>query len=99
MHVHFITIEIGVVGCCHRQVHPEGRKRKHFHSVAHYRHFVQAWLSVKQYKVAIIQVTFNDVTRLEMNVRPVMQLAEVNLSLVMTYDVLGSRPLFRTITN
>jgi len=59
--VHFVTIEISVVGSANAFVEAESPARHNFGSVCHYRHSMKAWLSVEQYCVAIRDMTFNNV--------------------------------------
>ena len=67
--------------------------------MAHYRHFMKTRLSVKQHIISISQMTLYYVTRLKMNIWPEVNLAQIDLSLVMPNYVLCSRPQVRTIVH
>ena len=47
VHVHLITVEIGVIGRADGQVQPEGVVGKDSHAMAHHTHSVESWLTVE----------------------------------------------------
>lgn len=53
MKIHFISIEIGVIGRCHGKIQTECGERKDFDFVRHETHFVKCWLSIEYYNVAV----------------------------------------------
>ena len=54
MHVHFITVEIGVVRGCDTQVETERLKVKDFDSVTHHGHLVEGRLTVEYHIVFVL---------------------------------------------
>lgn len=54
VHVHFVTVEISVVGCTHRQVQTESVVGQNSDSVAHHTHSVESWLSVEKHIVPVL---------------------------------------------
>ena len=65
--------------------------------MTHNRHLMQGWLTIEQDIVTVLQVSLNFVADLEMHVRSIAKHCKVDLSLIMTDDVLSSGPLTRTI--
>ena len=47
MHVHFITIKIGIVWSGHRKIQSECLERKYFDSVPHKGHLMKRRLTIK----------------------------------------------------
>ena len=68
MHVHLVTIEIGVIRRSHRQVEPEGGVWQDADPVAHHGHLMQRRLTVKDDHVAIHHVPFHNISWLQMAV-------------------------------
>ena len=91
MHVHLITIEIGVVWRRYRQVEPERGVREDADTVTHHGHFMQRWLTVEDDHVAIHHVPFYDVSRLQMAVPVRPQKPEIEPGPVISDNVLGPR--------
>lgn len=67
--------------------------------MAHNRHLVQGWLSVKENIVTILEMPLNFVADFQMHVGPVAQQGKINLSFIMSYDVLCAGPLIWTVLN
>eukprot|EP00967_Tisochrysis_lutea_P106952 scaffold164447_cov19-Tisochrysis_lutea.AAC.1 len=59
MHVHLITVEVGVVGRGDRQVEAESGVGQDAHAVAHHTHFVQRGLTVEEHQVSVMQVALH----------------------------------------
>ena len=93
MKIHFVSIEVCIVRRCHRQIQTESRVRQDLDQMTHDGHLVKRGLSVEEHIVAVLQVPLNLVADLQVDVRPIPQHREVNLSLVMPDDVLGAGPL------
>ena len=62
MHVHLVTIEVGVVGRTDRGMESKGPIWKNLHIVGHDRHSVKRRLSVEYYDVTVRDVSFHDET-------------------------------------
>lgn len=90
VHVHFIAVEVGVVGGGHAQVESEGRKWEYFDAVAHHAHFVERWLAVEQHDVVGDDVAFHYVPDVQVAVQ-VNALGQVDHHAIFLYDVVGTR--------
>ena len=64
MHVHLVTIKVGVVRRRHAQVEAKRAVRHDAHAVTHDTHLVQARLAVEQHQVAVLHVALNLVAEL-----------------------------------
>jgi len=62
VHVHFITIEVGVVGRTDCRVEPEGPAFHDLDTVGHDAHPVQRWLTVEEHDIPIAELAFDRVT-------------------------------------
>ena len=60
VHVHFVTVEVGVVRRTDGRVHPESLSREDLDIVRHDTHLVQRRLSVEENDIAVAQVPFDD---------------------------------------
>jgi len=58
---------------------------------------VEGWLPIEHYVVTVLEVAFHDVAVLEVHVRPLFELGEVDLATIDSDNILGARPLVRTI--
>ena len=99
MHVHLITIEISVVGGRHRQVETEGGVGHDANAVPHHRHFVERWLAIENDKVAVLEMTFDLVSELEMSVTRLLHKTKIETLPVITDDILGSWVLCWSVAN
>lgn len=54
MHVHFVSVKIGVVRGGHGEVESEGLTRENLDPVTHEGHFMERGLSVKNDKIIVI---------------------------------------------
>ena len=54
MHVHFITVEIGIVRGCDTQVETKRLKVKHFDPMTNHRHLVEGRLTVENHIVFVL---------------------------------------------
>ena len=77
MHVHFVAVEVGVVGRCYREVHAERRPRQHLDSMAHHGHFVERRLPIEDDYVSVAHVSLNSVARLKVEVGDARMVAEI----------------------
>jgi hypothetical protein len=97
--VHFVTVEIGVVGRGDGEVHAEGGVRHNSHSVTHHGFLVKRWLAVEDDVVAIYDVTLHLPTELKLNVLRSLVVPEVDTLTGVADDVLGTWMLIRTIAH
>ena len=67
--------------------------------MTHDRHLVKRWLPIEDHIVAVLQVSFNLVADLEVDVRAISQERKVNLTLIVPDDVFCARPLTWPILN
>lgn len=56
-------------------------------------------LSIEDHIVIVPQMSLNDVARLEVSVRSVLQRRQIDLLIVVSQDVLGAWPIVRSIEN
>ena len=56
-------------------------------------------LSIEDHIVIVPQMSLNDVARLEVSVRSVLQRRQIDLLIIVSQDVLGAWPIVRSIEN
>mmetsp|Transcript_14393 Transcript_14393/g.39001 ORF Transcript_14393/g.39001 Transcript_14393/m.39001 type:complete len:244 (-) Transcript_14393:836-1567(-) len=88
MHVHLITVEVGVVGRGDRQVEAESGVGQDAHAVAHHTHFVQRGLTVEEHQVSVMQVALHLVSKLQPLVLPSLHELQVDAAPILTDDEL-----------
>lgn len=69
VHVHFIAVEVCVVGSGDAEVESEGGEGQDAHAVAHHTHFVQRGLPVEQHDVVRDDVAFDHVAHVQVTVQ------------------------------
>ena len=72
VHVHFISVEVCIVGSGNTQVKSESLEIKDFYAMAHHGHFVQRRLPIKNDVIVVLEMPLNDVARFKMRVGPVL---------------------------
>lgn len=60
MHIHFVSVEIGVVGSAHTEIQPECGVGQYPHPMAHHAHSMQCGLPIEQHKVSILQAPLHN---------------------------------------
>ncbi len=99
VHVHLITVKVGILRTRRRNVETKRRLRKHTHAVALHRSLVKRRLAVEEHNVAINEVTMDDVALTKLNVLGV-DLAKIDRAIFLgEKDGLGTRMLVGAITN
>ena len=91
--------KVSIVGSGDTQVESESGERQDLDSVAHQRHFVEGWLSVEDDIIIVSEMSFNFVAWFKMGIRSVSHLRDVDLSVIVSDDVLSSRPSVRAIAH
>lgn len=85
--VHFVPVEVGVVGRRHREVHPEGRPVEHLHAVPHDGHLVERRLPVEDDDVVVPKVPLHRVAVLQGQAVFIAHEPEVHAHTVVPHDV------------
>lgn len=60
MHIHFITVEISIVGSTDRQVEPEGIVRKNSNPMTHHTHSMESRLSIEEDEISILKTSLSN---------------------------------------
>lgn len=67
--------------------------------MTHKGHLMKRGLSIEDHIVIVPQMSLNDVARLEVSIRSVLQRRQIDLLIVVSQDVLGAWPIVRSIEN
>lgn len=97
VHVHFVTVKVSVVWWGYTQVHSKRGVREDLDSMAHDGHLVQWRLSVEHDIVTIFDMPFDFVSNFDVSIWSILESWEVDLSIIVSDDEFGSRPILRTI--
>ena len=60
VHVHLITIEIGVIRRADREIEAEGIIGKNSDAVTHHTHTMECRLSIKQHIISVLECSFHN---------------------------------------
>ena len=72
MHVHFISVEVGVIRCGNTEIKAESLVIKNFYAMTHHRHLMQRRLSIKNDVIVILEMSLNSVAKLKMRISSVL---------------------------
>lgn len=97
VHIHLVAVEIGIVRRRHTQVKSESLERQDFDPMAHQRHLVKGGLPIEDDVVAVTNVPLNNIAGVKMDICSVLPIGKVYLPAIVPNDILGARPLCRTI--
>jgi hypothetical protein len=94
VHVHFVTVEVGVVGCGDGEIQTEGGIGQDPHLVAHHGTSVEGWLTVEDHEVTVHDMTFDHHAVVELDFVSVLNVAQIELFAIIANDRFGTFSLF-----
>jgi hypothetical protein len=99
VNIHFIAIEVGVIGAADLEIEAEGTIGHDAYEMGHNRHAMEGGLAIKEDNVAIAQVTFDGITLFEVfrEGREISDIAEVEAAAIRADNVIGAGETFRAL--
>mmetsp|Transcript_19703 Transcript_19703/g.55021 ORF Transcript_19703/g.55021 Transcript_19703/m.55021 type:complete len:611 (-) Transcript_19703:453-2285(-) len=95
--IHFVSVEIGIVGRRTTEIQSKGRPVQHLDAVSHDTHLMQGGLSIEQNHVVVAQLAFDDPAGGQQEFRLVLNVPQIDTSSVVADNVLrsgmGGRPV------
>mmetsp|Transcript_9387 Transcript_9387/g.23364 ORF Transcript_9387/g.23364 Transcript_9387/m.23364 type:complete len:203 (+) Transcript_9387:4275-4883(+) len=97
MQIHLVAVEVSVVGRRHSEVESQRREGHDFDAVPHHGHLVQGWLPIEDDVIAIHHVPLNLPAVLQLDLREVRHISQVQAVTVVAGDESSAWPSHRAV--